>query len=64
MQLLHHRSAMLLMKPQPLLRREAALARLGIMTVHLAQHLQYVAALLGEVRRHFDKLPSTVGVIS
>jgi hypothetical protein len=34
------------------------------MTVHLAQHLQYVAALLGEVRRHFDKLPSTVGVIS
>ncbi len=48
MQLLHHRPAVLLMKPQPLLRRQAALTRFGIVAVHLAQHLQHVTAFARE----------------
>jgi hypothetical protein len=41
-QLVRHRSAAFLMKPQPLVRRQAALARFGIVTIHLAQHFKLI----------------------
>jgi len=34
-QLIHHRPAAFLMKPQPLVRRQAAFTRFGIVTIHL-----------------------------
>jgi len=61
MELLHHQAAVRLMKLQPLLGRQAALAGLGIVAIHLAQHLQYIATLVGEVLRYFYKLSSSVG---
>ena len=61
MQLLHHRAATLLMKLQPLSWRHDLLPGLGIVAIHLAQHLQNVTALLGKVGGHFYKLPTTVG---
>jgi hypothetical protein len=30
-------------------------------TIHLAQHLQYIATLVGKVRRYFHELSSSVG---
>src|SRR5262249_47504526 len=59
-QLVHYRPAVLLMKPQSLIRYQPALTCLSIMTIHLAQHVQHVAALVGKIRRHFHKLPSTM----
>ena len=58
MQLLHHRPAALLMKLQSLFRLQALLARLGIIAVYLAQHLEHVAAFAGKVRYHFHELPA------
>ena len=60
MQLIHHRPATLLMKPQPLVRLQVTLTGFGIVAIHLAQHLQHVAAFAGKVRRHFYKLSPTV----
>ena len=48
------------MKPQPLVRRQAAFTRFGIVAVHLAEHLQHVAAFAGEVLRHIYKLPASM----
>jgi hypothetical protein len=45
-----------LLKPQPLLRRQATLAPFRIIPVHLAQHLRHMAALLGKVLHDFHKL--------
>jgi hypothetical protein len=38
-QFVHQRPAAFLMKPQPLVGRQAALTCFGIVTIHLAQHL-------------------------
>src|ERR1035441_6799046 len=48
------------MKPQPLVRRQAALTRFGIVTIHLAQHLQHMAAFVREVLCHIHELPSSM----
>src|SRR6266852_6323531 len=61
MELLHHWAAMLLMKLQALFRPQTTLSRFGLATIHLAQHLQYIAALVGKVRRYFHELSSSVG---
>ena len=36
------------------------LTRIGIVAVHLAQHLQHVTAFVGKVRCHFEELSSSV----
>jgi len=59
-QLIHHRLAALLMKSQPLFLSQTALARFGIVAIHLAQHLQHVAAFAGEVLRYVHELPASV----
>jgi hypothetical protein len=48
------------MKPQPLILRQTALARFGIVAIHLAQHLQHVSAFDGEVLRYVHELPASV----
>jgi hypothetical protein len=42
------------MKPQPLAQLHAALTRLGIVTVHLAELPQHIAAFVGKVLRHIQ----------
>src|SRR5215470_8671523 len=61
MELLHHWAATLLMKLPALFRPQTTLSRLGLVTIHLAQHLQYIATLVGEVRRYFHELSSSMG---
>src|ERR1700757_1381959 len=61
MELLHHWAATLLMKLQTLFRPQTTLSRFGIVTIHLAQHLQDIATLIGEVRRYFHELSSSMG---
>jgi hypothetical protein len=51
------------MKPQPLVRHQSAFARFGIVTIHLAQHLQYITAFIGEVIRHIHELAACVRAI-
>ena len=48
------------MKLQALFRLQTTLPRLGIVTIHLAQHLQYIATLIGKVRRNLHELSSSV----
>jgi len=50
-----------LMKLQAIFRLQTTLPRLGIVTIHLAQHLQYIATLIGKVLRHFHELSSSMG---
>ena len=57
-QLLHQRPAVLLVKPEPLLRRHA-LRRL-VVPVHRREALEHVAALLREARHHLHELPPRV----
>src|SRR5208283_5639494 len=59
MELLHDRAAVLLMKLQTLFRPQTTLPSLGLVTIHLAQHLQYIATLVGKVRRYFHELSSS-----
>jgi len=61
MELLHHGAATLLMKLQALFRPQTTLSRFGLVTIHLAQHLQYVATLIGKVPRYFHELSSSMG---
>ena len=49
------------MKLQALFWPQTTLPRLGIVTIHLAQHLQYIATFVGKVRRNFHELSSSVG---
>jgi hypothetical protein len=58
MQLLHHRCAAIVMKPEALVRRQLAFPRFGIVTIHMTEHLQHIATFVGEVLRHFYKLPA------
>ena len=51
---------LLLMKLQSLCRCQTLRTRLGVMAVHLAQHLQHVAALAREVRCHLYELSTTM----
>jgi hypothetical protein len=51
---------MLLMKLQPLRPGQAMLTGFGIVAIHMAKHLQYVAAVVGEVCRHLHELPSSM----
>jgi hypothetical protein len=60
MQFRHDRRAVLLMKLQPLFQCHSRLARLGVVAIHLAQHLQHVAALFRKISGHIHKLPSSV----
>ena len=61
MEFLHHWAAVLLMKLQALFRPQTTLPRLSIVTIHLAQHLQYIATLVGKVCRYFHELSSSMG---
>src|SRR5271169_2393278 len=61
MELFHHWAATLLMKLQALFRPQTTLSRFGLVTIHLAQHLQYIATLVGKVRRYFHELSSSMG---
>src|SRR6266576_6922766 len=61
MELLHHGAATLLMKLQALFRPQTTLSRFGLVTIYLAQHLQYIATLVGKVRRYFHELSSSMG---
>src|ERR1035438_3427715 len=63
MQFVHHRSAAILMKPQPLPRCQAALTRFGIVEIHLTQHLQHIAAFIGEVLRHIHELSTAPALL-
>ena len=58
--MIHYRRASFLVKPQPLIRRQATIASFGIMAVHLAEHLQHIAAFAREVLHHIDKLPASM----
>ena len=49
------------MKLQALFRLQTTLPRLGIVTIDLAQHLQYIATLIGKVLRYFYDLSSSMG---
>src|SRR4029077_16224842 len=60
MELLHHRAAALLMKLQALFRLQTTLSRFGLVTIHLAQHLQYISTLIGKVPRYFHELSSSL----
>ena len=60
MQLLHDRGATLLIKPQPVFWIQATLSRPGIVAIHLAQPLQYIAAFVRKVRRCFRELSSSM----
>jgi hypothetical protein len=48
------------MKLQPLRAGQTTLTGFGIVAIHMAQHLQYVGALVGEVCRHLHELPSSM----
>jgi hypothetical protein len=61
MEFVHHREAMLLMKLQALFRPQTTLPRFCVVTIHLAQHFQYIATLIGKVRRNFYDLSPSVG---
>jgi hypothetical protein len=52
---------MFLMKLQALFRLQPTLPRFCIVTIDLAQHLQYIATLIGKVRRYFYELSPSVG---
>jgi len=60
-QLLHQRSAMLLMKSEAFDGRELSQARLRIICIHFAQCLQNITAWFRKVRGDFHKLSSSVG---
>lgn len=59
-QLLHDRSAVFLMKMQPLFRRQFLFPCQRVVVINAAQRLQHIPALMGEVRRDFDELPSAM----
>src|SRR5215472_13223807 len=61
MQFLHNRSAVLLMKTQPLRRCQAPLTNHSLMAVHLAECFQHTAALVGEASGHVYELPPPMG---
>src|ERR1700683_1624482 len=61
MEFLHYWSAARLMKLQPFFRPQTTLSRFGIVTIHLAQHLEHIATLIGKVRRYFHELSSSMG---
>src|SRR5712691_11917032 len=46
------------MEREPRLRGEAALARLPVVRIDVAQRLEDVAALLGKIRRDVDDMPA------
>ena len=52
---------MLLMKLQALFRPQTTLPRFCVVTIHLAQPFQYIATLIGKVRRHFYNPSPSVG---
>jgi hypothetical protein len=54
------RAAALLMKLQALFRLQPTPPSFGIVTLDLAQHLQYIATLIGKVRRYFHELSSSM----
>jgi integrase len=54
-------AAMRLMKLQPFVGRQAALASFCIVAIHLAQRLQYIATFVGKVLRYFHELSPSVG---
>jgi len=56
----HHRTGALLMKAQAFGWSESALARFGVVAIHLTEHLQHVAAFRGKVGGHFHDLPSAM----
>jgi hypothetical protein len=49
------------MKLQALFWLQTTLSRFGLVTIHLAQHLQYIATLIGKVPRYFHELSSSMG---
>jgi hypothetical protein len=49
------------MKLQALFWPQTTLSRFGLVTIHLAQHLQYIATLIGKVPRYFHELSSSMG---
>jgi len=57
----HRRTALGLVKLQARLRRQVPLSGDGVVAVDHRQGLQHVAALLGKMLRHLDKLPPPVG---
>jgi hypothetical protein len=59
-QLVHYRRAAFLVKPQPLIRRQAPILCIGIVAIHHVEHLQQVAAFAREVLRHVYKLSSSM----
>ena len=61
MEFLHHRAAMFFMKLQAFFRLQPTLPRFGIVTIDLAQQLQYIATLIGKVRRNFYDLSPSMG---
>jgi hypothetical protein len=52
------------MEPEPLIRRQAAFTRFGIMAIHLTQHFQHVATFVGEYRYSFTCRKSVGQVFS
>jgi hypothetical protein len=60
MQFRHHRSAVLLMKLEPLGRRQAAFPGFGFDAVHSCQHLENVTAFSRKALHDVNKLPSSV----
>lgn len=57
----HLRAAFGLMELQPLFRRHSLMVGLGIILVDILEDLQDIKALFGEVRRHIDKMPPSMG---
>ena len=61
-QFFHHRSAVLLMEVEALIRRQALLPRLLVVTEDLAQRFQHELALGRKTRRHLHEVPTAVSV--
>ena len=59
-QLLHQRTAPRLMICQPLIRRHPLCPRRFVVSIHLAQRLQYVLAFRRKVGRYFHKISSAM----
>ena len=63
MQLIHDRATLSLMELETRLRREAILLGLGVEVVNLAEALQDLAALGGEILDEVDELAPAVAII-
>src|SRR5215831_12948571 len=61
MQLVHYWPTVLLMKPQSLIGGQSTLTCFSVVTVYLAQHVQDIAALVGEVGCHLHELAPSMG---